>query len=242
MSLPLPPGRRLTAGRRLTPFNATPEISRPTARWHIGARGAVPRSLPAACRPSFAPFRPAPPEPPGNGPDLRQRAGYNSHRIVAAIAMASVLDALGFLENVDAGAVERRAKRVRMERLTPLSIGFLVAMGAVGGVGESARLDEIAVDCGCISGSSQGTFAELEIVSLVARLRIGIRGYRGGGGGWVLGRKGAQTDERTHDGHPHGQDAASRVDSHFELTASIVHSLTFRAKIRGKTSSKIVNG
>ena len=49
-----------------------------------------------------------------------QRARQHGNRIVAAIAMAGEFDAFGADEDVDAGAVERRAEGVGVQRLAPL--------------------------------------------------------------------------------------------------------------------------
>lgn len=62
---------------------------------------------------------------------LSQRPGKYAHWIVAAIAMARKLDALRARQNVHAGPIERRTKRVRMQRLTPFGISLRMASATV---------------------------------------------------------------------------------------------------------------
>ena len=71
-----------------------------------------------------------------------ERSGQNADRVVAAIAVAREFDALGAHENVDAGAIERRAEGIGMQRLAPLVVGLLVAVPAVSRIGKGAGRQE----------------------------------------------------------------------------------------------------
>src|SRR5580700_1782826 len=64
---------------------------------------------------------------------LGQGRAQHSNRIVATVAMASESNAARLItdQDVDAGAVKRSAKSVRMKRLTPLAVRLLVAGTAV---------------------------------------------------------------------------------------------------------------
>jgi hypothetical protein len=68
---------------------------------------------------------------------LSQSARQDSNGIVAAIAVAGELDALCPGQDVYAGAVERRAKRVRVQRLAPLAICLRMAFGAILALGKA---------------------------------------------------------------------------------------------------------
>jgi hypothetical protein len=57
--------------------------------------------------------------------------------------MARELNAFGIDQDIHARPVEGSTEGVRVQRLTPLVVGFLVAMCTVGGIGKGARLDEI---------------------------------------------------------------------------------------------------
>jgi hypothetical protein len=80
------------------------------------------------------------------------RTGQNTNRIMATIAVACEFDALGADKNVDAGAVERGAEGVGVERLAPLVIGLLVAVPAVLGIGKGACRKEVLAFDGCVAG------------------------------------------------------------------------------------------
>ncbi len=81
-----------------------------------------------------------------------ERAGQNANRIVATIAMAGEFDPLGAGKDVDAGAVERRAEGVGVQRLTPLVVGLLVAVPAVFGIGKGACRQKFLAFDGCVAG------------------------------------------------------------------------------------------
>src|SRR5580658_6112134 len=95
-----------------------------------------------------------------------QPAREDDDWIMAAIAVARELDAFGADEDVDAGAVERRAEGVGVQRLTPLAVGLFVAMLAVLGFRKSAGLNEVIALDGCIAGEREIVFAEKKVVSL----------------------------------------------------------------------------
>src|SRR5580658_5874259 len=62
---------------------------------------------------------------------LREAPSEHRDGIVAAIAVARKFNALRSQQNIHAGAVERCAKGVGMQRLAPLAIGFRVTSAAV---------------------------------------------------------------------------------------------------------------
>ena len=84
--------------------------------------------------------------------------------VVATVAMAGELDTFGADENVDAGAVERRAEGIGVQGLAPLAVGFVMAVGAVLGVRESAWLDELVAFRGSIAGEGKVVLAEKKVV------------------------------------------------------------------------------
>src|SRR5271163_3096400 len=57
--------------------------------------------------------------------------------------MARELNAFGIDEDIHARPVEGSTEGVRVQCLTPLVVGLLVAMCAVAGIGKGARLNEI---------------------------------------------------------------------------------------------------
>ena len=81
-----------------------------------------------------------------------ERAGQYANRIMATIAMAGKFDPLGAEQDVYAGAVERRAEGVGVQRLTPLVIGLLVAVPAILGIGKGACRQKFLAFDGCIAG------------------------------------------------------------------------------------------
>jgi len=81
---------------------------------------------------------------------------------MATVAVACKLNALGANENVDAGAVERGAEGVGVQRLSPLVIGLLVAVAAVLGVGKGACGQEVLAFDGCVAGGRNLVLAEGE--------------------------------------------------------------------------------
>ena len=84
---------------------------------------------------------------------LRQRAREHADRVMAAIAVPRKLDAFGPQQNVDAGAIERRAEGIRVQRLPPLAVGFLVAASAIRGGQKGLRWNEVvAFDVGIARG------------------------------------------------------------------------------------------
>jgi hypothetical protein len=62
-----------------------------------------------------------------------KRGAQHADGIVATVAVARKRDAARLVadKKIDAGAIERRAEGVRVQRLTPLAVGFLVACAAV---------------------------------------------------------------------------------------------------------------
>jgi hypothetical protein len=95
---------------------------------------------------------------------LRQRAREHPYGVMATVAVPRELDALGAQQDVDAGSIERRAKRVRMQRLAPLTIGLLMAAPAIGSRQECARLDEIVALHRGVARRGNLAAAEVEII------------------------------------------------------------------------------
>src|SRR5580700_1492135 len=86
--------------------------------------------------------------------------------------MASEFDALRPRQDVHAGAVKRCAKRVRVQRLPPLAVSFLMAFRAVLRGGKGSRLDEVvAYDLG-IPRCRNVSFAKMEVVGLANAVSI----------------------------------------------------------------------
>ena len=83
---------------------------------------------------------------------LRQVAGEQGDGVVAALAMAGELHAFLVDEGVDVLQIPGRAEAVGMRGLAPLAVGLLVAMAAVLGGVEAARIKELAVGGGGIGG------------------------------------------------------------------------------------------
>src|SRR5271170_7524928 len=71
--------------------------------------------------------------------------------VVAAIAMPRELNAPGLDQNVDAGAIERRSKRIGVQGLTPLVVRLLMAMPTVGCVRKGPWFDKGVSFDRCIS-------------------------------------------------------------------------------------------
>src|SRR6185437_6051672 len=93
-----------------------------------------------------------------------QSSAEDADWIVATVAMPRILDAFGPQEDIHARAIERRPEGIRVQRLTPLAVCFLVAMGAIPRVGESPRLDKfVAFDRG-VSWRGEFVFTEKEAV------------------------------------------------------------------------------
>src|SRR5579863_10182746 len=86
--------------------------------------------------------------------------------------MAGELNAFVADQDVDAGAVERSAESVGMQRLAPLAIGFFVTVAAVFGVRESAGAQETAALEGRIAGQGNVVLAKAVVIGL--RDLIGI--------------------------------------------------------------------
>src|SRR5580698_6228468 len=57
--------------------------------------------------------------------------------------MARELNAFGIDQDIHARPVEGSTEGVRVQRLAPLVVSLLVAMGAVAGIGKGPRLNEI---------------------------------------------------------------------------------------------------
>ena len=84
---------------------------------------------------------------------------------MTAFAMARVLDALFSDEHVDVLQVPGLAKAVGVNGLAPLVVGLLVAVTAVFGGEDIARIDELAVDCHRVRGKEGGFLAEGVVVA-----------------------------------------------------------------------------
>ena len=84
---------------------------------------------------------------------------------MAAFAMARVLDALFSDEHVDVLQVPGLAKAVGVNGLAPLVVGLLVAVAAVFGGENAARIDELAVDGHRIRGKEGRFLAEGVVVA-----------------------------------------------------------------------------
>ena len=144
------------------------------------------------------------------GHALGEIAGEQGDGVVAALAMAGVLNAFFVDEGVDVFEVPEGAEAVGVGGLTPLSVGLLVAVAAVGRGGEGFGAEELAVIAGGVGGQEGRGFAEGVVVAggdrvmeggggagdgyleRVAGLRgeIGLRrvgGGRSGGGSWSGG-------------------------------------------------------
>ena len=111
---------------------------------------------------------------------LRQASGQNADGIVAAIAVTREFNPFRPEQYVHAGAIERSAKRIRVQRLTPLAVSFLMTTAAVFGLGEGAGLDEIVAFDGGVPGGGQLARSEMEVVGtsdfVRVLLAIGLRG------------------------------------------------------------------
>src|ERR1035438_2366925 len=83
---------------------------------------------------------------------------------MAAIAMPRELDALGSQQNVDAGSIEGRSKRVRVQRLAPLTVRLLMTASAIGSWQEGLRLNEIVAFHGGVARGRDFVGTEAEIV------------------------------------------------------------------------------
>jgi hypothetical protein len=103
-------------------------------------------------------------------------AGEDGDGVVAAIAVAGVLDALGAEEDVDAGAIEGRPEGVGVKGLTPLTVGLLVAVAAVGGVGEVCGGEEVVGFGDGVAGERDAVGREEETVGLADTVRVGLVG------------------------------------------------------------------
>src|SRR5580700_9624218 len=84
--------------------------------------------------------------------------------IVAAIAVARKFNAFGPQQDVYAGAIERRAKGVGMQRLAPLAISFRVTSSAIFRGWKSRRRNKVVANHGRITGSGNFVRPEVEIV------------------------------------------------------------------------------
>src|ERR1039457_4460064 len=83
---------------------------------------------------------------------------------MAAIAVPRELDALGSQQNVDAGSIEGRSKRVRVQRLAPLTVRLLMTASAIGSWQEGLRLNEIVAFHGGVARGRDFVGTEAEIV------------------------------------------------------------------------------
>src|SRR5271157_1660935 len=57
---------------------------------------------------------------------LGECSGKDADGVMTAIAVPGELDSFGPRENVDAGSIERGSKGVGVQRLAPLTVGFLM--------------------------------------------------------------------------------------------------------------------
>ena len=85
---------------------------------------------------------------------------------MAAIAVAREFDAFGARQNVDAGAIEGRAERVRVQRLTPLAVGLLMTASAIRSRQEGLWLNEIVAFNGRIARCRDFVAPKAEIIGL----------------------------------------------------------------------------
>ena len=97
---------------------------------------------------------------------LREIAGEQGNRIVAALAMAGELDALLVDERVDVLEIPGRAEAVGVNRFPPLGVGGLVAVAAVLGGGEAGGREELAVVRHGIRRQEGRVFAEGVVVAV----------------------------------------------------------------------------
>ena len=109
---------------------------------------------------------------------LRQSAGDHDDRIVATVAMSREFDAFSTHQNVDARSVERRAKRVRVQRLTPLVVGLFVAMATILGLRKSTGLNELIAHGGGVAGEREVVLAETKIEGLPCCIGV-VLAFRG---------------------------------------------------------------
>jgi hypothetical protein len=86
--------------------------------------------------------------------------------------MPRELDTFRPQQNIYARAIKRRAKRIRVQSLTPLAISFLVTSAAILGSRESSRLDEVIAFDGGVSGRRTFVFAEMEVIVLAYFVRV----------------------------------------------------------------------
>ena len=103
-----------------------------------------------------------------------ERAREHGDGIVAAIAVAGEGDAFFAQEEVDAGAVEGRAKGVGVEGLTPLVVGLLVAVAAVLGGGKGGGRNEVVALDGGVAGEGDVVGSEGELVGLADVVGVGL--------------------------------------------------------------------
>jgi len=84
---------------------------------------------------------------------------------MAALAVAGVLNALLIDECVDVFEIPRGAEAVRVNRLTPLAIGLLVAVAAILGRVKVLGAQELTVGGGRVRGKKRSVFAESVVVA-----------------------------------------------------------------------------
>ena len=107
-----------------------------------------------------------------------QRAREHAHGIVAAIAVAGKLHALGAQENIDALAVKRRAEGVGMEGLAPLVVRLFVAVAAVASIRKCAGGEKLIPLHRGIAGEGDIVFGECEVVGFPDGCVVGFAGGR----------------------------------------------------------------
>ena len=95
---------------------------------------------------------------------LGEGSGEHGERIVAALAVAGVFVALLRHQEVDVLLVPGGAEGVGVGGLTPLLVGFLVAVATVVGVGKGFGVEELARVGGGVRGQEGMILAKLEVV------------------------------------------------------------------------------
>ena len=116
--------------------------------------------------------------------------------------MAGELDALGADEDVDAGAVERSAEGVGVQRLAPLVVGLLVAVPAVFCIRVGAGGQKFFTFNGRVSGRRDIVGAEYKIVGLVDLIGVKFAVVGGGSARVFLAADGAQAAHGCDQNHP----------------------------------------
>src|SRR3569833_2469587 len=96
---------------------------------------------------------------------LGEVSGEESDRVVAALAVARELDSLFADEQVHVLQIPGLTEAVRVNRLPPLVVGLLMAVAAVLGRGNAARVDELTVGRHRVRGQEGMLFPEGVVVT-----------------------------------------------------------------------------